>query len=172
IPLTVTANGKDAVKLAAGTYANTGLAPGYYKVVEVQNANDLKAWNAANEVYCTVYTNGEVELTENKGSASTITNSASASAGVTQGNSRSTHNFVEVPALDVTKTGTPNVSETGIMQISYTIDVTNTGNAALSQMVLNDAKFKGTVEVKKGDTAVSASLNGTELTVSDSLAVG
>lgn len=91
---------------------------------------------------------------------------------MTQGSSRSTHNFVEVPALDVTKTGTPNVSETGIMQISYTVNVTNTGNAALSQMVLDDAKFKGTVEVKKGDTAMSASLNGTELTVSDSLAVG
>lgn len=101
-----------------------------------------------------------------------LTNSAAALAGMTQGNSRSTHNFVEVPALDVTKTGTPNVSETGIMQISYTVNVTNTGNAALSQMVLNDAKFQGTVEVKKGDTAVSASLNGTELTVSDSLAVG
>lgn len=101
-----------------------------------------------------------------------LTNSAAALAGTTQGSSRSTHNFVEVPALDVTKTGTPNVSETGIMQISYTVNVTNTGNAALSQMVLNDAKFQGAVEVKKGDTAVSASLNGTELTVSDSLAVG
>lgn len=101
-----------------------------------------------------------------------LTNNAAALAGTTQGSSRSTHNFVEVPALDVTKTGTPNVSETGIMQISYTVNVTNTGNAALSQMVLKDAKFKGAVEVKKGDTAVSASLNGTELTVSDSLAVG
>ena len=38
--------------------------------------------------------------------------------------------------------------------------------------MLKDAKFKGAVEVKKGDTAMSASLNGTELTVSDSLAVG
>lgn len=101
-----------------------------------------------------------------------LTNNAAALAGTTQGSSRSTHNFVEVPALDVTKTGTPNVSETGIMQISYTVNVTNTGNAALSQMVLKDAKFQGAVEVKKGDTAVSASLNGTELTVSDSLAVG
>lgn len=101
-----------------------------------------------------------------------LTNNAAALAGTTQGSSRSTHNFVEVPALDVTKTGTPNVSETGIMQISYTVNVTNTGNAALSQMVLKDAKFKGAVEVKKGDTAMSASLNGTELTVSDSLAVG
>lgn len=102
-----------------------------------------------------------------------LTNSAAALAGTTQGNSRSTQNFVEVPALDVTKTGTPNVSETGIMQISYTVKVTNTGNAALSQMVLNDAKFKDTVvEVKKGDTAVSASLNDTELTVSEPLAVG
>lgn len=101
-----------------------------------------------------------------------LTNSAAALAGTTQGSSRSTHNFVEVPALDVTKTGTPNVSETGIMQISYTIDVTNTGNAALSQVVLEDDKFQGTVEVKKGDTAVSASLNGTELTVSEPLAVG
>ena len=101
-----------------------------------------------------------------------LTNNAAALAGTTQGSSRSTHNFVEVPALDVTKTDTPNVSETGIMQISYTVNVTNTGNAALSQMVLKDAKFQGAVEVKKGDTAMSASLNGTELTVSDSLAVG
>lgn len=101
-----------------------------------------------------------------------LTNNAAALAGTTQGSSRSTHNFVEVPALDVTKTGTPNVSETGIMQISYTVNVTNTGNAALSQMVLKDAKFQGTVEVKKGDAAMSASLNGTELTVSEPLAVG
>lgn len=85
-----------------------------------------------------------------------------------------TENFVEVPGLNVTKSGTPQVSDTGVMQVNYTVTVTNTGNADLEQLVFTDAKFKGTPKVKIGDTAVSADkvkLEGTVLTVNEPLAV-
>lgn len=86
-----------------------------------------------------------------------------------------TQNFVEVPGLEVIKSGTPQVGDTGVMEVHYTVTVTNKSNADLNQLVLTDEKFEGTPEVSIGDTAVDAGkvqLSGKKLTISQSLAVG
>lgn len=70
-----------------------------------------------------------------------LRNTASTNAKEDPTSKPTTDNVVEVPAIQVAKTGTPQVSADGKMQIAYTVTVTNKGNAALTQTDLKDYMF-------------------------------
>lgn len=94
-----------------------------------------------------------------------LRNTASTNAKEDPTSKPTTDNVVEVPAIQVAKEGTPQVSDDGKMQIAYTVTVTNKGNAALTQTDLKDYMFPAeatdiTVEIDGEETPNVSRVDG------------
>lgn len=147
---------------------------------EGTNGNHTVTWTVGaldvNEVATITYTYTIAEEDASAAGSKDLSNTAvPVGAKADDDSDTGTQNFVEKPALSVTKSGSAQVSEDGNMQIAYTVSVTNDGNAPLTSLTLEDSKFASPVTVKNDGTEVAAGkiqLSGSTLAISDTLAIG
>ena len=130
-----------------------------------------------NEKATLTYTYTVAEGDQSAIDAKDLVNSASVNDAESDPASKArTKNFVEVPAIEVKKEGTPRIIEgDGYMVIDYTIQVTNNSNTSLTSIALTDAKFpadKANVTVKIDNATVAGNniaISDKTITVTDTL---